>query len=379
MKKKKFFCAFLVFGQILLAKAQVKTLFKTGKIAALKTTDERLFLAGDFNGWNPTDTAWQLKPGATGEYAVMKRLPKGIYHFKVTHGGWQKVECTENGKPVDNRMVTLVNDTSITLDIAGWQDNFAPQEKKHTASAQVHIISEKFEIPQLGRQRRVWIYLAADYASSRKKFPVIYMHDGQNLFDSYTSGYGEWGIDELLDKMSAQRECIVVGIDHGGEYRITEYDPYNSKYGKGRGSDYTEFLVKTLKPYIDAHYRTLKNAANTTIAGSSMGGLISMYAALKYPGVFGNAGVFSPAFWIAPDIYKYAEQQKLTARSRFYFVCGDAESDSMVADMKKMAGIIRGKIAAERNSPVVVVKGASHNEKQWNGDFPGFYDWLTKP
>ncbi|HEY8930525.1 MAG TPA: alpha/beta hydrolase-fold protein [Mucilaginibacter sp.] len=378
MNKNFFFCAFLVFGQIFLTKAQVKAVFKTGKTASLKTVGERLFLAGDFNGWNPADTAWLLKPGAAGEYAIMKILPKGIYHFKVTHGSWQKVECTAEGRPVDNRMATLVNDTTITLNVAGWQDNFAPEEKKHTASAQVHIINEKFGMPQLGRRRRVWIYLPADYAPSKKKYPVIYMHDGQNLFDACTSGYGEWGIDELLDKVTPQQESIVVGVDHGGEYRITEYDPYDSKYGKGRGDDYTEFLVKTLKPYIDRHYRTQKNAANTTVAGSSMGGLISMYAALKHPEVFGNAGVFSPAFWIAPDIYKYAEQQKLTDKSRFYFVCGDAESDSMVADMKKMAGIIRGKIAAETNSPVVVIKGASHNEKQWNGDFPAFYEWLWK-
>ena len=101
-----------------------------------------------------------------------------------------------------------------------------------------------------------------------------------------------------------------------------------------------------------------------------------MYAALKYPDVFGNAGVFSPAFWIAPDIYKYAKQQKLTSKSRFYFVCGDAESDTMVADMQKMSAIIRSKISNQNNSPVVIIKGASHNEKQWNGDFPAFYEWL---
>ena len=102
-----------------------------------------------------------------------------------------------------------------------------------------------------------------------------------------------------------------------------------------------------------------------------------MYAALKYPQVFGNAGIFSPALWIAaPDIYKYAAQQKLPAYSRFYFVCGDAESESMVADTKKMADIIRAEGKDDKKAPVVIIKGASHNEKQWNGDFPGFYGWL---
>ncbi|HZY38347.1 MAG TPA: alpha/beta hydrolase-fold protein [Mucilaginibacter sp.] len=385
MMKKIFFCAFLLFGQIFLLKAQQNIVFKTGKIAPVNVSNVHsglqpglhLFLAGNFNGWNPADTLWELQPGGHGSYHVNKVLPKGIYQFKLTRGSWQNVECTADGKPVDNRSLKITGDTTVTVNVAGWQDSFAAIEKQHTATAQVHIISDKFDMPQLGRQRRVWIYLPAGYAKSKRKYPVIYMHDGQNLFDAYTSGYGEWGIDELMDKLPDREEAIVVGIDHGGEYRISEYDPYDSKYGKGRGDDYVDFLVKTLKPYIDAHYRTETGALHTTIAGSSMGGLISMYAALKYPKVFGNAGVFSPAFWIAaPQIYDYARQQTLPANSRFYFVCGDAESDSMVADMQKMAGIIRAKGKENNKTPVVIVKGASHNEKQWNGDFPGFYAWL---
>jgi len=109
-----------------------------------------------------------------------------------------------------------------------------------------------------------------------------------------------------------------------------------------------------------------------------MGGLISMYAALKYPAVFGSAGVFSPAFWIAPEMYRFARDQQLAAHSRFYFVCGDMESDMMVNDMKKMAAIIIAKGIAKQNAPVTIVKGAAHNEKQWNSDFPGFYEWVMK-
>jgi predicted alpha/beta superfamily hydrolase len=384
--KKFFFCAFLLFGHYFLLKAQQKIVFKTGKIAAVNVSNihygsqpvSRLFLAGNFNGWNAADTLWQLRPDGRGAYSVNKELPKGTYQFKITRGSWQSVECTADGKSIDNRTRKVDGDTTVVLDVAAWQDNFAPVEKQHTASPQVHILTEKFDMPQLGRQRRIWIYLPAGYAAGKRKYPVIYMHDGQNLFDAYTSGYGEWGLDELMDKMPDQQESIIVGIDHGGDYRITEYDPYDSKYGKGRGDDYVDFLVKTLKPYIDSHYRTESDPRHTTIAGSSMGGLISMYAALKYPEVFGNAGVFSPAFWIAaPQIYQYAQQQKLPAYSRIYFVCGDAESDSMVADMQKMADIIHTEGKDTVNAPVVIIKGASHNEKQWNGDFPGFYAWLV--
>lgn len=376
MVKKIFFCAFLLFSQNFLLKAQVRVTFKTTKIPSSKDQSTSLFLGGDFNNWNPADKASEMMTDGAGSYLLTKSFSKGFYHFKVTRGSWQTVECTSSGKPIDNRSIDVEHDTTINLDIAGWQDNFKVPEKVHTASANVHIISEKFDMPQLGRKRRVWIYLPADYTASGKKYPVIYMHDGQNLFDAYTSGYGEWGIDEILDKLPAKEQCIVVGIDHGGEYRITEYDPYDTKYGKGRGDDYVEFLVKILKPYIDAHYRTKADAKHTTIAGSSMGGLISMYAILKYPSIFGNAGIFSPAFWISPEIYTYAAQSKLKKYSRMYFVCGGAESGSMVADMEKMAELIRGKGVSEQNTPEVVIKGAQHNEKQWNGDFPDFYRWL---
>jgi len=378
MTKKFFFCAFLALGQTFLLFGQVKVTFKTARIPASKDAAIHLFVAGDFNGWNAADNASEMAADNQGGYSVTKSLQPGTYNFKVTRGSWEKVESTATGGMTGNREAVIKHDTTIIMTVANWQDNFAKVEKKHTASANVHIIDEKFHIPQLGRQRRVWIYLPADYTSSAKKYPVIYMHDGQNLFDEYTSGYGEWGVDEIMDKMAQKDQCIIVGVDHGGQYRISEYDPYDTKYGKGQGDAYVDFLAKNLKPYIDAHYRTRKDAPHTTVAGSSMGGLISLYALLKYPDIFGNAGVFSPAFWLSPDLFAYAEKAKLEKYSRMYFVCGDAESDSMVSDMKKMVDVIRTKGVSEQNTPEVVAKGAKHNEKQWNGDFPVFYSWLVK-
>jgi len=378
MKKKIIFCAFLLFCQNFLSFGQVKVTFKTSQIAASKDLSVHLFLAGDFNGWNPSDGASEMLHDSAGYYQVMKTLAPGIYNFKATRGDWQKVECTGTGKMKGNRSVTIAHDTTIVMTIAGWQDNFKPEERKHTTSANVHIISEKFDMPQLGRQRRVWVYLPADYAASGKKYPVIYMHDGQNLFDDYTSGYGEWGVDELMDKLPAKEQCIVIGVDNGGEHRMSEYNHYDTKYGKGEGDEYIDFIVKTLKPYIDKQYRTKKDARSTTIAGSSMGGLISMYAILKYPNVFGNAGIFSPSFWLTPELYKYAEGQHLPKYTRIYFACGDAESETMVSDMEKMIALIRAKGISVQNTAEFVAKGAKHNEKQWNSEFPGFYGWLIK-
>ncbi|WP_199907827.1 alpha/beta hydrolase, partial [Klebsiella aerogenes] len=120
----------------------------------------------------------------------------------------------------------------------------------------------------------------------------------------------------------------------GGERRLDEYSPWaNVAYKKGgEGDKYTDFLARTLKPYIDAHYRTRPDAAHTAIAGSSMGGLIALYAGLKYPQVFGRVGVFSPALWFAKDsLLAYVRRHRpAPLASRFYFVAGPAESETML-------------------------------------------------
>ncbi|MGF7074842.1 putative peptidase [Mucilaginibacter sp. 3215] len=181
----------MLLGQNFLLFSHVKISFFTAKIATLKSPSEHLFLAGDFNGWNPADKTWELVKNNKGSYTLNKELPAGIIHFKVTRGNWNTVKCDATGKAIENRTLKIQGDTTVRLDIAGWQDNFAQPEKKHTATERVHVISEQFEMPQLGRQRRVWIYLPAGYEADKKKYPVIYMHDGQNLFDEYTSSYGE--------------------------------------------------------------------------------------------------------------------------------------------------------------------------------------------
>ena len=155
--------------------------------------------------------------------------------------------------------------------------------QQSTASKQVSTFS--IDAPQLKAIKKIWVYLPKDYDTSAKKYPVIYMHDAQNLFDATTSYVGEWNVDETLDSINAQ--VIVIGIEHGGDKRIDELTPFkNEKYGGGKADGYLDFIVKTLKPKIDSTYRTKTNAMNTAIFGSSLGGLVSFYDAIKYPEVF---------------------------------------------------------------------------------------------
>ena len=204
------------------------------------------------------------------------------------------------------------------------------------------------------------------------------MHDGQNLFDSYTAGFGEWGIDEVLDSLNSKNHkmAIIVGIDHGGDKRMTEYNPFsNERFGKGRGDEYVDFLAKTLKPYIDQKFRTKRSVKNTGVAGSSMGGLISLYAVAKYPRIFGKAGVFSPALWIAPEISNYLAENPLTAK-KIYFVAGELESNQMIPDMKSLSDQL---LLYGMNKKRIFFKASAdgkHSEWFWHREFPQFYHWI---
>ena len=245
--------------------------------------------------------------------------------------------------------------------------------QESTASKNVSTFT--IEAPQLKTTKKIWIYLPKDYSATAKKYSVIYMHDAQNIFDAKTSFSGEWNVDEKLDSLKAS--VIVVGIEHGNEKRIDELTPFkNEKYGGGNADNYLDFIVKTLKPYIDKNYRTKPKAKNTIIMGSSLGGLVSYYAILKYPEVFGKAGVFSPAFWFSNDIYTLTEQTP-KIKTKIYFLCGDKESDDMVKDMTKMERLLDTKRCyCLHLTKSKIVKGGEHNEKLWRDGFVKAFLWL---
>ncbi len=157
----------------------------------------------------------------------------------------------------------------------------------------------------LGNQREITVYLPAGYDERKEtRYPVLYVQDGQNLFDphrAYIPG-NHWRLQEAADAAIGERTAlpmIIVGVDHAGPARIDEYTPVKDPKhkGGGRAADYARFLIEELKPAIDARFRTLPDAENTAVGGSSLGGLVSLYVALKHPEVFHRAAVMSPSIW----------------------------------------------------------------------------------
>ena len=246
------------------------------------------------------------------------------------------------------------------------------------------VLTFNMDMPQLGAaDRRIWVYLPPGYGSSGLRYPVLYMHDGQNLFDPKTSFCGDWGVSRSLDALiggKKTRGAIVIGVDNGGTERWKEYSPWSvpGGPGRGKGGGYARFIVGDLKPLVDKKFRTLPGREHTGIAGSSLGAIISFYAFLKYPGVFSRAGLFSPSFWFArSEAAALLKNARVEQGARVYMDVGTDEGDQKdeyLADARAMSALLSGKRGIEQK--FVIDEGGIHNEKAWAARFPAAFLWL---
>lgn len=337
---------------------------------------DTVFLSGNFNGWNPVDTAYMMIPGINGTYSIsINGITDSVIEYKFTRGSWSNVETQADGSFLANRSFVFSNGLQIEDTVANWND----MTGTHTAVGNTRILDLDFAMPQLQRQRRIWVYLPPDYYTSNNYYPVLYMQDGQNLFDELYNFAGEWGIDESMDSLAAvlSPEAIIVGIDNGGIDRINEYSPWiDTAYGGGQGDDYVSFICDDLKPFIDGHFRSMPNRNNTGIMGSSMGGLVSFYAAIKRQDVFSRVGIFSPSFWFSDSIYGFINMQGHQQNMRMYFLCGGLEDSVMTAGMQNVYDTLlaNGFSSAEMN--FLVPSDGQHSEWFWKREFPAAFTWL---
>ncbi|NTU84848.1 MAG: alpha/beta hydrolase [Chloroflexales bacterium] len=249
-------------------------------------------------------------------------------------------------------------------------------------------VYQGLESPQLGNRRDILALLPPSYsAGGTRRYPVIYMHDGQNLFDAATSYAGEWQVDETMAALAREGlEAIIVGVPNAGEARRDEYSPFRDrKLGGGRGDLYLRFLIETVRPLIETSFRVDPSRRARGIMGSSMGGLISLYAFFKYPDAFGLAGVMSPALWFAGGRTARYVARRPPFLGRIYMDMGTAEYARGPADPQALDNLLTGSmpLASEvaamleqkgytpgRDLLYILEEGAPHHESAWARRLP---------
>lgn len=255
---------------------------------------------------------------------------------------------------------------------------FGCKEQQIVESSRIQTLDSVW-VESLGVFKNIRIYLPAGYQSDSVTYPVIYLHDGQNMFYDSTSFMGEWGIDESLDSLDKFTgfKAIAVAVDHGNGERLNEFTMPSEKNPTAKGNEYLQFLVGQLKPQIDSMYRTQPEPENTLIMGSSLGGLISHYAFFQYPEVFGKVGIFSPSYWYDTVSLTLANDFQFPEYGSIYLYGGGNEGSGLVQFIGQMdAALIANGVLPDQKIIQIRDEG-EHNEYFWKSEFPKMIAWMS--
>ncbi len=236
------------------------------------------------------------------------------------------------------------------------------------------IKHEQFPSRFLRNQRDLIVYLPPGYHEQQQRgFPVLFLHDGQNLFDGATSFIPgmDWHVGQTADyciQAGLVEPLIIVGIYNAGKQRLGEYTPTRMpKLGGGRANRYAKFLLEEVRPFLLSNYRVLSGAENTGIGGSSLGGLVSLYLGLRLPHVFGKIAALSPSvWWNQRVILRFADAAPVDPLPRIWLDIGTREGPRIAEDVERFRDILLGKDwRLGRDLHYQRVEGAEHNEAAW--------------
>jgi len=356
------------------------------KVPANTPLNAELTLGGDFNGWDPTQQGFELIKNDDGTYQyTFPTFDKGkILNFKVTRGNWDTVEIAETGANRDNRNYTVSGYSQIiNIEVADWADL---STKEVPSSIVGTVIIEDIELPTFEGQRKIRIYLPPNYKDSDKRYPVIYMTDAQNVFDSKTANAGEWQIDELMESFAEKGSAltsIVVAVDHAGDDRRMEYLPFNDNLAQGKA--FSDWLVNELKPNIDKRYRSKPAREYTSMMGSSMGGLIACYTALRHQQTISKVACLSSAFLrrlVGDHFIDYIKNTPKRYAMKFHLDIGDNEfglfGDNILKETQEVYQALLSVGFEKQELRYQVIKGGTHDEPSWRSRTKDILLWLNE-
>jgi enterochelin esterase-like enzyme len=265
--------------------------------------DQVLYVSGSvpaLGNWDAAGVPLNKDQDAKYRAAIADLLNGQEYLFKITRGTWGTVEASKDGKDIKDRVFTASKDATIEVAVEQWLDNGQSVPGRVTMTGDIRVHKNAIPSSILGNPRSLIVYLPPGYEqNAQQRYPVLYLQDGQNLFDEATSYQGiEWKLDEAAQKLIGDghmKPAILVGV-YNSPTRDAEYTPPFGGLAsdKARGDKYAQMLVKEVKPFIDQRYRTLADRDNTFVGGGSLGGLVALYAARTHNDVFGGVVALSP-------------------------------------------------------------------------------------
>ena len=241
------------------------------------------------------------------------------------------------------------------------------------------------KIPELSGEKQRWayIYLPEDWKKSGKRYPVMYMFDGHNVFFDSDATYGKsWGMGEYMDKTKKQMIIVAVECNHEGHKRLEEYSPLDVTFPdagpvKGKGKVYMDWMIGTLKKYIDANYPTLPDRDNTILCGSSMGGLMALYGGTVYNHVFQRAACLSPSLWVSPgQVLEMIARAPIRRDTTIYMDYGELEMFNHAASQESIIAAAHLLLTKRVNLAMRIVPGGNHSEASWEKQVPIFMECL---
>ncbi|HYF14409.1 MAG TPA: alpha/beta hydrolase-fold protein [Phycisphaerales bacterium] len=361
-----------------------------------------IYLAGTCNGWNPGDPKWRLEPQSDMQWRIHVPKQSGGFEFKFTRGSWALEELRADLSVPANRFIDPIPASSvkhgeapkIELVVERWGD-----ERKGNPDLEARdpyrAIKAAGTVKRLqvqggvgdaaGTTRDLLVWLPPGYddpSNATRVYPVLYMFDGQNLFEKHPDVPAEWKADETaknLVEFGRIEPLVIVGIPHSGATRTAEYLPPAPGVEpipgvKGEGDRTLEWLEAEVMPRVRASFRVASEPSRVGVGGSSLGGLMALYAAQTRPGVFGRVLAESPALHFQNGAYWRAlfEQPGGVGDHRVYIAIGGREgfdntelSERYLGQVRRVVQTLRRRVAEERHLKYVEVADAVHNEEAW--------------